>query len=97
AKNIGNAFVREFHFFRRARFIQTKIESFSVEQRKNVVKERGGVRKEDLAAHRYNQKVRRKHAILLHQRVMTVWKKGQGSRICHRIQPHRDRWSMLLR
>jgi len=68
AENVRYSFTGEDHIFRLSRFIQTEIESLPVKQRKDVVKERIGVRKRDHASYRYDQQVRREHPVFLDER-----------------------------
>src|SRR5215467_9631950 len=67
AENVGNAGTVEKYVPRRAGFVKTEVETFSFEERENVVKKRISVGKFDHRSHWHNQEPRLKAFVVLCQ------------------------------
>lgn len=93
-EDVGDAFSRKYDAARRARLIQPEIETPSIEEGENVVKERIGIRKCYAAAHRHNQQMRREHLVLLQQGKVAGRYRCRDSRP-QRVQPDNRRRRFL--
>src|SRR5664280_2210435 len=87
AEDIRYAFAREGDCLSGTGFVKTEIETLAVEEREDIMKERIGVGELHSCADGDNQQVRREHAVLLQQRVVSVSGKRWSGSLLHRLQP----------
>src|SRR5262252_6472148 len=67
AENVGNARTVENHIASGTRLVKTKVEAFSLEKRKNVMKKRVAVGEFHHRSHWHDQKMRLKALVMLCQ------------------------------
>src|SRR5580698_6736232 len=87
AKDIGNAFSWKCYGLSCSSLVKSKIKTFPIEEREDIVKERICIGKLNNRIYRDDLEVRKEHAILLKQGVLLVGRKRRRGRPGQWLQP----------
>src|ERR1700712_2296669 len=89
AEDVRNTLTIKAHGPMRACFVQSEIEAFSVEQRKDVMKERVEVGEIDTGSGRNDKQVWRKHLVFLHKTIASSRERNgmRGGRVVDSRKP----------